>query len=271
MSSQLFALSDLHVDYDQNWKALDTLEPRAQDYLLIAGDISHKVDRFEACLKKLTQKFNTLYWSPGNHDLWEDPQANISGEAKYQKLVKICQNLSVKTPEDAFDTLMLNGKKTSIATTFTAYDYSFCPPGFNPEEAIKWAYETHTRCADELRLKTAPYKSMIEWCDARISYTKTRLETIKNDILYLNHYPIKQDLARLPLIPRFYIWCGTKKTESFLNDYPIKYVVYGHLHIPRYHEESDTHFYESSFGYPSQQAWYGSDINKRLVLIGDIK
>jgi len=25
MSSQLFALSDLHVDYDQNWKALDTL------------------------------------------------------------------------------------------------------------------------------------------------------------------------------------------------------------------------------------------------------
>ena len=221
MSPQLFALSDLHVDYDQNWNALDTLKLKAQDSLLIAGDISHKVDLFEITLKKLSQTFKQIYWSPGNHDLWSDSKHNLSGEYKYLKLVEICQNLRVKTPEDPFDTLILNGKKTTIAPTFTGYDYSFCPLQLNPEEALKWAYETHTRCADESQLKTNPYPSIIDWCNVRINYTKRRLKPIKNDILYLNHYPIKQELATLPLIPRFCIWCGTKKTESFLSDYAL--------------------------------------------------
>ena len=221
-------------------------------------------------MQVLSQRFDQVYWCPGNHDLWNDDTAQLKGEKKYHSLLEICHTLGVHHPESPFQTLILNKEAYCIAPTFTGYDYSFTPYPMSYTAALAWAKAGRHCSADEHRIDPQPYTSIIEWCQHRIAYTTQRLQTCKNPIVYLNHYPILAKHAKLPLIPRFSIWCGSKQTECFLEQFPIRYVVYGHLHIPQYRKEKGLHFFESSFGYPKQQRWYGSDMNDRLMHIGTI-
>lgn len=267
---QLYAISDLHIDYAQNQATLDSLQAYPDDHLLVAGDISHRIDLFEYCMQLLSQKFAQVYWCPGNHDLWEDSAAQLAGLAKYQALIRVCDSYGIHHPEGPYVQLQLNGKACHICPTFTGYDYSFSPYPSDPASALAWAQEERHVSADESRLKTQPFESMRHWCQHRIDYTATRLAACEDSILYLNHYPILAEHAVLPLIPRFSVWCGTHLSEIFLERFPIETVVYGHLHIPRSFTENGVHFHETSFGYPKQQLWYGSDLNRRLVKIGII-
>jgi hypothetical protein len=74
---------------------------------------------------------------------------------------------------------------------------------------------------------------VIEWCQARCEITEQRLETCRNDLptVLINHFPLREDLARLPRIPRFSIWCGTRRTEDWHLRFNAAVVVSGHLHI----------------------------------------
>ena len=53
---------------------------------------------------------------------------------------------------------------------------------------------------------------------------------------------------QLPRIPRFSIWCGTRRTE----DCNASVVVSGHLHIRSTKYRNGVRFEEVSFGYPRQ-------------------
>jgi hypothetical protein len=69
------------------------------------------------------------------------------------------------------------------------------------------------------------------------------------------------------LVPRFSIWCGTKKTEDWHTKFKAKVVVSGHLHVRRTDWKDGTRFEECSLGYPRQ--WKeclerGLDINDML-------
>ncbi|HSS48965.1 MAG TPA: metallophosphoesterase, partial [Thermoanaerobaculia bacterium] len=61
------------------------------------------------------------------------------------------------------------------------------------------------------------------------------------------------DLAILPRIPRFSIWCGTRLTDDWHLRFGAEAVVYGHLHIRATHYRDGVRFEESSLGYP--QNW----------------
>ena len=71
--------------------------------------------------------------------------------------------------------------------------------------------------------------------------------------MIINHFPLRQDLAVLPRIPRFSIWCGTRRSEDWHRRYRALAVVYGHLHIRSTHWRDGVRFEESSLGYP--QNW----------------
>ena len=72
-------------------------------------------------------------------------------------------------------------------------------------------------------------------------------------LVIVNHFPLRQDLAVLPRIPRFSIWCGTRLTEDWHVRYRAQAVVYGHLHIRATHHRDGVRFEEASLGYP--QNW----------------
>ena len=69
----------------------------------------------------------------------------------------------------------------------------------------------------------------------------------------INHFPLRQDLAVLPRIPRFSIWCGTRRTEDWHLRFRAEAVIYGHLHIRGTHLRDGVRFEEVSLGYP--QNW----------------
>ena len=72
----------------------------------------------------------------------------------------------------------------------------------------------------------------------------------RGPLVIVNHFPLRRDLAVLPRIPRFSIWCGTRLTEDWHLRYRAEAVVYGHLHIRGSYRRDGVRFEEVSVGYP---------------------
>ena len=104
MDVRLLAISDLHVSHRRNREALTGIPPHPDDWLIVAGDVSERVEHLTATLAVLTARFARVFWVPGNHDLWCPPAAadRSRGQARYEELVGICRQAGVLTPEDAF-------------------------------------------------------------------------------------------------------------------------------------------------------------------------
>jgi hypothetical protein len=69
-------------------------------------------------------------------------------------------------------------------------------------------------------------------------------------LVLVNHFPLREDLVRLWRIPRFSIWCGTKRTEDWHQRFRARVVVSGHLHIRSTDWVDGVRFEEVSLGYP---------------------
>lgn len=70
--SRVFVVSDLHTDYAENmkWvKCLSSIEHK-RDVLLVAGDVAETYDKFVVTLSLLKERFQHVFFVPGNHDLW---------------------------------------------------------------------------------------------------------------------------------------------------------------------------------------------------------
>jgi hypothetical protein len=194
----------------------------------------------------------------------------VRGEAKYAKCVEIARKHGVRTPEDDFEVFDFEGGPAVVALVFGLYDYSFRPQHLehlSVKETLKWAEEADTIATDEYLLHPDPYASREEWCDALIAKAERKLEdAAKGDapLIIANHWPLREDLVYIPRVPRFVLWCGTKKTKDWHVRFNAKAVISGHLHVPRTDWKDGVRFEEVSLGYPKQwetakQA--GKDIN----------
>ena len=165
----LWAISDLHVGFEANRLAVETLTAHPDDWLILAGDTGDTIAQLERVLGVVTSRFKTVIWTPGNHDLWTPRQWPDArrGEAHYQRLVEACRRAGVLTPEDAF-AVWPGVPPVVVAPCFTLYDYSFAPANLTPTAAVAWAAETQVQCADEVLLSPAPYPTREAWCAARV-------------------------------------------------------------------------------------------------------
>lgn len=252
---KLYAISDLHVGAPENREALEELSPHPEDWLIIAGDVGETREDLEFTLRTLTPRFRKLIWVPGNHELWTLPRSPLRGEAKYRQLVSVCESYGALTPEHPYPHWPGEGPPRVIAPLFLLYDYSFRPDDVREEDAVQWAMDSGVLCTDESLLFPDPHPSRSAWCAARCEQTRKRLEAIPAECstILVNHFPLRRQHARLPRIPRFSIWCGTRRTEDWPQLFRAEVVVTGHLHIPLTFWDSDgVRFEEVSLGYPRQ-------------------
>ncbi len=250
---KLYAISDLHLDFKINHDALAAIPEYPEDWLILAGDICTSFEDFQFTLNLLSSRFARLLWVPGNHDLWSGIGGiRERGEEKYQKLISICRDYAVYTPEDPYPLWEGEGGQHYLVPLFLLYDYSFRPDHIPRKRAVAWACESGIMCTDEYLLDPSPHRSRPEWCRARCEYSEKRLEDIPNGIplILINHFPLKEDLVRLVRIPRFSIWCGTHRTESWHLQFKASVVISGHLHIRSTTFRDDVRFEEVSLGYP---------------------
>lgn len=255
---KLFAIADLHLSNQINREALQAIQPRPQDALLIAGDVGEKLQHFKDAFDILCPRFGLVLWVPGNHDLWTtktDDGKRLAGAEKYRALVDLCRSYGVLTPEDPYTHVTLDdGSGVTLVPLCLLYDYSHAPDGLDATAAIAWAAKAKIHCADEIYLSADPHSSVSDWCAERLSYTRTRLASVPKDaaLVVINHYPLHRDHIVLPRIPRFRIWSGTRASETLFSEHTLRAVIFGHLHVRFSHVWGSTRYEEVSLGYPAQ-------------------
>jgi hypothetical protein len=252
---KLWAISDLHLDIERNRAGLLGLSAYPEDWLIVAGDLCESLGLFAEALDWLTKRVGRIFWAPGNRDLWlTDPDDGPSSSVtKYATLVEIARRLGVVTPEDPYIAWPPTGNV--IVPLCTLYDYSFRPDDVELADVVAWAAEMHNVAADESLISAAPLSGVGEWCALRCAQTEARLaHELPADArtILVGHYPLRRDLVRIPRIPRFTPWCGTRRTENWHIAYRAVVAVSGHLHVRRTDWRDGTRFEEVSLGYPKQ-------------------
>ncbi|MGK4003635.1 metallophosphoesterase [Sorangium sp. So ce1036] len=272
---KLFALSDLHVGYAENRWAIARMTPRPDDWLILAGDLGETEEHLLYVLDTLGPRFKQLVWVPGNHELYALPRERgvPRGRDRYDRLVALCRSRGVITPEDPYVLWEGEGGPHVLAPLFLLYDYSFRPAGVPEGGAVAWAMESGVLCTDEELLDPSPYESRPAWCRARLAETEARLAAIQeHPTVLINHFPLREELVRLWRIPRFSIWCGTRRTHDWHTRFRARVVVSGHLHIPRTDWIDGVRFEEVSFGYPRQRPGHRTvDSCVREILPGPVR
>ncbi len=235
-------------------KAVTCLPGFHEDWIIIAGDISNKIEHIHFAFEQFTGKFEKVIWVPGNHDLWikSGDEEMPSSEEKYDLLIKICREYNVVSPEDEYIQYKNGQSVYYIVPAFLLYDYSYAPENIDSECAVNWAVEENVLCSDEIFIVTKEHVHISDWCKQRILYTENRLEQLDSSIpiVLINHFPLLENLVKCDSHPRFKIWCGTTQTKNWHMKYNIKKVVYGHLHTPSSDIIDDTFFEEVSVPYP---------------------
>lgn len=257
-SPRLLAVSDLHVTYPENRQIVEELRPASPgDWLIVAGDVAEQPADVEWALARLRDRFETVVWAPGNHELWTTPgdPVQLSGVARYQHLVEMCRRLGVLTPEDEFPVWIGAGGPARIVPMFLLYDYSFRVDGARTaEESLAMAHAAGIVCTDEYLLHPDPFPSLPAWCRDRVARTERRLAACDPTVplVMVNHWPLVREPTRVLHYPEFAQWCGTELVADWHLRFPTAAVVYGHLHIPRSTVYSGVPFLEVSLGYPRE-------------------
>jgi 3',5'-cyclic AMP phosphodiesterase CpdA len=258
LAPKLMAFSDLHAVYPENRKIIENLRPESEaDWLLVAGDVGELFADIEWALRMLTERFGTVVWAPGNHELWTHPddKVQLRGEERYRHLVRLCRSLGVLTPEDPYPVWDGAEGPVTVAPLFVLYDYTFHPPGTSDKaEGLARAYATGVVCSDEWLLHSDPFASREDWCRARIELTQRRLEARDPalPVVLVNHFPLIREPTQALRYPEFAQWCGTERTADWHIRFNAAAVVYGHLHIPRTTWHDGVPFEEVSLGYPRE-------------------
>ncbi|AUH70374.1 MULTISPECIES: metallophosphoesterase family protein [Gordonia] len=256
----LWAVSDLHVSHRGNEAILDRIKPAEPgDWLIVAGDVAERTDDIIDTLRRLKNRFRTVVWVPGNHELYttaKDP-LQVFGVARYDYLVQACRDLGVVTPEDRYP-LFDPGDGTPpvrVVPMFLLYDYTFRPEGTSTAlQALAVAREANVVATDEFLLSPEPFGTRDAWGRARIEATRSRLEALDpaEKTVLINHWPLRREPCDALMYPEFALWCGSELTADWHTRFNAACCVYGHLHIPRTTWYDDVRFEEVSVGYPRE-------------------
>ncbi|XP_022955128.1 uncharacterized protein LOC111457188 isoform X2 [Cucurbita moschata] len=119
---RVFVLSDLHTDYEENMNWINCLSSvkYRDDVLLVAGDVAETYSNFVSTMALLKDKFERVFFVPGNHDLWcrREGDNYLDSLEKMSNLYDACSSLGVDT-----NPAILNG--LGIVPLFSWYHESF--------------------------------------------------------------------------------------------------------------------------------------------------
>ncbi len=242
------------MSHAANREAVERMPAYPDDWLLLAGDVTHGLDAFAKGLELLASKFKQVVWAPGNHELWtaDGSAGELRGEPLYHSLVAVARDHGVMTPLDPYPVFPHPSGDILIAPLFLLYDYSFRPDHVRADEVVRWAREQRSVCADEYWLPSDPFRNRGSWCAALCEEASARLAACPRDIpkVLVNHYPLEEERAVLPGVPRLSPWCGTRRTRGWHTRFNACAVVYGHLHVRGTWWLDGVPFQEVSLGYP---------------------
>lgn len=239
---RVFALSDIHVDYDVNatWiRDLSSAEYQ-DDVLILAGDVTDTLRLLEWCLGTLAKRFKQVLFVPGNHDLWviRDHHAKNSLQ-KFDDVRAVVESSGASM--QAF-----RGRGVSIVPLLGWYDYSFGEP--SAELRSSWMdYRTCRWPRGYTEKDVAAHFAALNDGQVRGAAGDT--------VITYSHF-----LPRIDLMPSFipcagkllYPILGSAKLDRQLRNLNANIHVYGHSHVNRRVKINGVTYINNAFGYPSE-------------------
>lgn len=252
---RIFTVSDIHIDYTENKKWLYDLSNNdyKEDLLILAGDISSRMQSIIKSFVTLKSRFKEVLFIPGNHDLWVDRKNNTRNSLDNFYLIKtIAHNCGILMEPAYFESLL-------IIPLFGWYDYSFG----KPSDIIYDMWLDFTAC---------------EWPDGydEVSVTKKFikmnepfLNSTSNFIISFSHF-----LPRIDVMPSYiphdkrilYPVLGTSLLEKQIRQLGSNIHIYGHSHVNARVKLDNIEYINNAYGYPSERII----TSKKLLRIYDI-
>jgi predicted phosphodiesterase len=242
---RIFATSDLHVDYEANARWLQGISEAdfRDDYVIVAGDISHSFSQVETALELFTRRFRQVFYVPGNHDLWLRKESNFRHSIdKFDALMSLAADLGVHTSYYREDGL-------SIVPLLGWYDYSFGRPGSILSSA--WADYRQCRWPDGQDDATVT--------DGFLNRNKPVIEAARSAEpgyrISFSHFLPRIDVMshRIPDRKRYvYPVLGTQRLDGQVRQLGSALHVYGHSHVNRNVTIDGITYINNAFGYPSE-------------------
>lgn len=237
---RVFALSDIHVDYEINARWIDNISEQefVNDVLLLAGDVSHDETLLAKQFKILSSRFRQVLFVPGNHDLW-------MSDAKYASSFEKFLFLRVLAADNGIATEPLNIDSVRIVPMFSWYDYSFG----QPSQKLLDAWMDYRRCV---------------WPASDSEESITRYFLQLNDckrcsddavVISFSHFLPRIDVmpARIPEKHRFlYPVLGTSLLDEQIREIGSTLHVYGHSHVNRNVHIDGINYVNNALAYPAE-------------------
>ena len=121
---RIFALSDIHADFEPNARWLRNLSfhDYQADVLILAGDVTDSLPLLEWSLQLLARRFQHVLFVPGNHELWTLRDSPRMGSfEKFERIQEIVRNSGASMQTFRTD-------RICIVPLQSWYDYSFGTP-----------------------------------------------------------------------------------------------------------------------------------------------
>lgn len=275
---KVYAFSDLHIDYRQNFDHLLSL--KHPDYtdaaLMVPGDATDKIDKLEALLSYFTSIFAAVFFVPGNHELWVRNKQHPDSIAKFDAIQQMCQRIGVHTDAVKVGTA---DKAVWVVPLFSWYtkaeegeDTLYDPkPGKDQTEEI-WS--------DNMFCSWTPLPPGQRVVDYFLSLNETRVaKQYDAPVLSFSHFLPLSELA-FPLnkifpasfvdpIPQFNFSrvAGTSLLDKQIRAMDAVVHVYGHQHRNRHREVDGITYISHCLGYPRERAranWRSNDLPKLI-------
>ncbi len=239
---RVFAVSDLHVDYEPNaaWVTQLSLSDYRHDVLILAGDISDHPDRLRTCIEHLARRFAHVLFVPGNHDLWVARNAT-PGMDSFGKFEQVQRQVR----EAGASTEVFRHGRVRIVPLLGWYDGSFGEPG----DDLRRAWADYRAC------RWPPGFGSQEISAAFLEMNRYRRESDDDTIISFSHFLPRIDVMpdRIPQNMRYiYPVLGSSAIGAQVRALRSAIHVYGHSHVNRRIELDGTLYVNNAFAYPHE-------------------
>ncbi len=248
---RVFALSDIHVDYQENeqWLLELSFIDYQNDILILAGDLTDDIELLERCFSNLSKKFQNVLFVPGNHDLWVSRDTIATSVVKYQKVCELANIYDISMQTYQTDPL-------SIIPLLGWYDFSFGDPSIQ----LKNSWMDFRSCVWPEGWEISDVVNYF------LNQNNISLKTNSETVITFSHFLPRIDLmpAYIPSSLRYlYPVLGSVLIEEQIRKLKPRIHVYGHSHVNRQIEIKEIKYINNAFGYPSERRI----VNKELLCI----
>ena len=238
---RIFALSDIHVDYEVNakWVANLSAADYRDDVLILAGDVTDELRLLEWCLTTLASRFRRVMFVPGNHELWVVRDGGEKNSLqKFQEVARVVEGSGASMRP-------FREPNVAVIPLFGWYDYSFGEPSDELRSMWMDYYACRWPAGFEERQITAHFCAL----------NGGRFGSDDDTVITFSHF-----LPRIDVMPSYipssrrllYPVLGSTALERQLRLHSPNIHVYGHSHVNRSAELDGVLYINNAFGYPGE-------------------